>query len=296
MRGKLYIDKFFIISPVRSSSAPGCLDYTQQSSQVENQPSAAAKKKARYGLKGLTPKGKRAIISSCALLEKFYRFRNLGFYTLTCPYSSEEQIKTFNLLLPEIQRRFFQELARLYSRRGVNFYYVCVAEFQQRGALHLHFLAPARHKNNFILRAEVIRALWRRIVSSLLKCDADFRCSLDCHLLRKSAIRYLSKYLSKDKDLIQKYQEWHPPKQWWSVSAKLKQAYLMSISRLDPEIGSCIFKEPEKFSSFYVPIEKEGLGCVAIIGFLKDEYFSRWYEAPLPAILDFLSESSIIHV
>nr|WP_192964613.1 hypothetical protein [Synechococcus sp.] len=243
-----------------------------------------------YGSNGLTPYSRRAIKSISALYGKRWG-RDLGFYTLTCPFPDRERFEQFNALMPEIQRRFFQEMGRIYARRGHAFRYLAVLEFQERGALHLHFLAPARGRKrkqgggygakDWIISAEEIRILWSRIICSLFGISYQrFPASIDAQQCRKDPGSYMSKYLSKGSGGGATIS---PPARWWSTDKQSLKAFKISIKRLPPEISAQIWQHPENFCSWFVWVEVRGdrddepKRIVALAGKLSQESFNFLY-------------------
>jgi hypothetical protein len=241
-----------------------------------------------YGSNGLTPYARRAISSIIALFWRKWP-RNLGFYTLTCPVPQVEQ---FNENLPEIQRRFFQELKRIYARRGQAFRYVSVLEFQKRGALHIHFIAPARRQIvrgrakslDWIISAEELRILWSRIICKCLRIKYQrFPASIDSQLCAENPSKYLCKYLSKEKSSFETGGATiAPPPRWWSADKISLHAFKASIKNLPPDQAYPIWRNPEIFCRYHKWIEidsseGEEQRIIALFGILKEDFFKSFY-------------------
>ena len=199
----------------------------------------------RYGLRGITRNGCNKVLEGSKLLERRYPGK-LGFYTLTCPYLDSSLIYEFNRNIGEIQRRYFQDLRRLYDKKCCNFNYVSVIELQSKRyessgewALHIHYLAPCfvRQSREWVLNADELRYLWMRSCAAVVGIEADTSASVDAQLVKKSASGYLAKYLSKGSgnvDFIADIAPSQVPGQWWSMSAKVRKgisALTMQISQ-----------------------------------------------------------------
>jgi hypothetical protein len=206
----------------------------------------------RYGLRGITQKGKSRVYEGAKVLESRYG-RRLGFYTLTCPYSDGSLIYEFNRNIGEIVRRWFQTLRRFYEGVKCTFSYVAVLEvqperYENRGewVLHIHYIAPCYYPgtNKFILSSDGIRYLWMRELGSLLGIEADTSAALDSQVIQKSASGYLAKYLSKGGGEIEQVAEIAPsqcPKQWWSISANVRRVLQRCTTQIPESIAAWYF-------------------------------------------------------
>jgi hypothetical protein len=241
-----------------------------------------------YGSNGLTPYARRAISSIIALFWRKWP-GNLGFYTLTCPVPQVEQ---FNENLPEIQRRFFQELKRIYARRGQAFRYVSVIEYQKRGALHIHFIAPARRQIvrgrarslDWIVSAEELRVIWSRVICKVLRIKYQrFPASIDAQLCIDNPSKYLCKYLSKEKSRVEDGGgATAAPPRWWSTDKISLRCFRASIKHLDADQAYPIWRNPEIFCRYHKWIEMDSpegdeQRIIALFGILKEEFFKSLY-------------------
>lgn len=216
-------------------------------SSVSNHQGASEKR--RYGLRGITLNGMRRVRTGAYLLQKRYGCR-LGFYTLTCPYTLATEIYSYNKVLPEIARRFFQECKFLYEELGCVWSNVFVYEYQesryeQTGVpvLHIHYIAPCYYPNSkeFILSATEIRYLWQVVCSQVMGVEADTSASVDAQVVRKSAAGYLAKYLSKGGSVCEYLSETCPsqmPSQWWGMTRNVRNAIRKTTTVLSEEISS----------------------------------------------------------
>lgn len=191
--------------------------------------------RGRYGLKGISGNGRKLVREGAALLERRYG-RRLGFYTLTCPYTDEQSVYSYNQNIAYIQRSFFQELKRAYERLGETFTYVSVLEIQgerysETGipVLHIHYIAPCYRRSSWawILKADEIRLLWSRVLRNSIGWEVPVGASVDAAVIRQSATGYISKYMSKGSEETEWLAQTCPeqlPSQWWSMTQNLRKA------------------------------------------------------------------------
>lgn len=208
--------------------------------------------RARYGLKGITPLGRKRVREGAFLIEKRYG-RGVGFYTLTCPYDDPLLISSYNEQIGNIMRSYFQELRRAYDRVGAKFAYVAVLEIQpQRYAirgepvLHIHYIAPCflPGSREWVVEAETIRNIWGRVLRSVVGSTPPMGASVDTSLVHSSAVGYLSKYMSKGSEECQFLAQNCPnqlPSQWWSCSANVRLAIARGTFRLDDSVCQYLF-------------------------------------------------------
>jgi hypothetical protein len=202
----------------------------------------------RHGLKGISASGREAVKESAYVLERRYG-RRLGFYTLTCPYTDEESIYSYNKDIRYILRLYFQELKREYKRMGVPFSYVSVLEIQPERytrdgipVLHIHYLAPCYVPGtwSWVVAADAIRNLWGRVLEGVLGKRADMGASVDASVVRSSAVGYIAKYMSKGGSELDVLAQTCPdqlPSQWWSTSRNVRNAVKNITVRLPDAIA-----------------------------------------------------------
>lgn len=205
----------------------------------------------KNGLKGITPKGRSTVREAAYLLSRRYG-RRLGFYTLTCPYTDYESIFSFNQNIAYIQRSYFQEVKRIFDRRGINFSYVSVIEIQtERFAssgvpvLHIHYIAPCYMPGTWewCVTANTLRAVWSRVCQNACGTWASGRASVDATVVRSSAVGYISKYMSKGGDDYAFLADCAPcqfPSQWWSISQKCRLAIRQTTVELPSAISEYV--------------------------------------------------------
>ncbi len=205
----------------------------------------------RYGLKGITGYGRRCVRNIGYLMQEEFGKRRLSMATLTIPSLPPVQMQCIAENWAKIQKKFFQECKRRYERLKLPWRYVAVTEIQpkrwverQEVGLHLHFLFPSFRvykRGMFSLPHEWARKTWKRIIENTLNHispsgDEPAVIPLpiyDCEPVRKDAVGYLAKYMSKGCDLIETVAEVagdeYLPKQWWSADSVSKKKLKSSI-------------------------------------------------------------------
>lgn len=232
----------------------------------ENNCVISEKQKPRtYGMKGITVKGKRLVSNASKILEYKYKRQNIGFCTLTLPNLTTKQLKILNQKWADVVERYFKELSRYTERKTKRpLEYVAVFEIQEKrfkktgkSYPHIHYVYPCRlrKKGDWIVSANKKREIWGRILTNFfilhgckLKKSEDFKASVDCQIVKKSVGGYLCKYLTKGGKLLEEIQKTNAlPKQWWTASKAMKEAYRDSIVRLDFEQVAEIWDKPEQY-------------------------------------------------
>jgi len=194
----------------------------------------------RYGLKGITCYGRKIVRNAGYMLgvlaaNRYNRKLCMG--TVTVPSYSPNSMENICKNWGKVQKRFFQELKRQYGRYGYAFDYVSVTEIQpkrlaSRGevGLHLHFLFTSIRlgRGKWVLPHSWVRATWGRILADYLVCgDIEQLPNYKADVVTSSASGYLSKYMSKGGDdiktVLEEHGEQYLPKQWWSISSRLRK-------------------------------------------------------------------------
>jgi len=209
----------------------------------------------RYGLKGISARGRTSVREGAYLLERRHG-RRLGFYTLTCPYTDEISIYSYNQNINYIQRTYFQELKREYERQGCSWSYVSVLEIQATRfhdtgipVLHIHYIAPCYKQGGYewIVESDTLRSIWKRCLYNVLGGCVAIGASVDSSVVRTSAVGYISKYMSKGSSETSFLAEVCPeqlPSQWWSMSQNVRKAIKAATIRLPQEICESILYNP----------------------------------------------------
>lgn len=210
---------------------------------VSSQSSQRSKPVKRYGLNGITNKGKKVTRNCAILLQQKYGKKRIGFVTCTLPGYDSDVLQLLNRNWGDIVRKFFQQVRRDLKKQKAPLEYVGVTEIQEKRwlrnsglALHLHFayVAKPASKKGFYLSSNRFREIWERIINKVLQrnnllhgCNQkSFSSSIDCVIVKKSVAGYLGKYISKGcevvESVIEKGLQDSLPSQWWTASMQLK--------------------------------------------------------------------------
>ena len=222
----------------------------------------------KYGSKGITAYGRKLVSNSALLLQQQYTKNRLGFGTATLPPLTKSGLTNCLKKWGDITRQFFQEIKRVLGRSGVEFLYVSCTEIQsirfKRTGMpypHLHwvYVAKASRNSPWHISSSLIRTIWRRILINKLGAESfingvtqkDFNATIDTQGVKKSASRYLSKYLSKGTETTEAMQEAgfeYFPSQWWSASMQTKKMYRESLVRIHAKLAQDLFMYIEKYA------------------------------------------------
>jgi hypothetical protein len=190
----------------------------------------------RYGLKGITSKGRRIIRNACYLLEKEVDKRFLTFATVTLPELPYEQMVAVHASWHKVVDAYRREIRRELVNCGLSGEMIGVSEIQPKRwektgmpVLHCHFVWHGRKRGeNWAIATAKHDEIWRRAVTTVIaNMDADFSSAANLQPVRKSAENYLSKYMSKGgaaiAEVVSSGLSDLLPRQWWSCSRSLSR-------------------------------------------------------------------------
>jgi len=189
----------------------------------ETTPAGKEKKpRSPRGSSGLTSHAKRLLVGAVNLLETKYGKQNLVFHTGTLP-SDSPAVKEMALRnSKQILKYWRKVLSRLLDRVGLpKDDIVIVLELQKRGAIHLHSVFVNRYQcGRYTLSLEQLDGAWRQALTAVIPAlkTADFSAACNCERIKKSAGRYLAKYLSKGTKVQLDFSV-----TWYSIGDALKQ-------------------------------------------------------------------------
>ena len=218
-------------------------------------------KTKRYGQNGISPNGKRKVKSAATLLERKYGSENLTFGTITLP--SEEggvdKVELYHLgkNWGEFKRRVLQEIKRELERQNAPTELIAVTEIQEKRyerlgevAPHIHFVCCGRPQNikdksDYYLQADRLRQIVKGVLEAMLeKGDGEINVNNTVNLqkVKKSAANYLSKYMSKGGQILEKLKEDGLenciPNQWWSSVGGMKEWVAKNIRKISPDTAN----------------------------------------------------------
>jgi len=192
----------------------------------------------KYGLKGLTGKGRKMIRSGAYLLEKKLGKDDVVMITLTVPTLSRSERMAVARQWGHLTNRLVQYLSRELVKQGRAAAIVGCVEVQtgrlkkySEGYLHLHLVCPA-HSNEgrtWAVDAKELRSWWKAALERVTKTTLTHLPRVETAIVEKSVEAYLAKYLSKgsDEDLdefVEDLGEDCVPGQWWFCSAPMRDA------------------------------------------------------------------------
>lgn len=208
----------------------------------------------RRGLKGITALGQQMLRSACYLLERDYGSRDLCFATLTVPTLSQSARARLAQAWPELVRQFLQFVSRRLSAAGRPTKVVGCTEIQSarlqsrsEGYLHLHAVWPS-HSNAasqlWAVEWSDLRDWWGRALVRFSGEDLPYHPRVEVAPVRKSAERYMGKYLSKGNgECLEQYisdlGECSVPPTWWFMTASMR-AQVKSETAHGPNTGTLL--------------------------------------------------------
>lgn len=173
-----------------------------------------APKPSRKRLEKMTTSMARNIRQACYLLEYDYSKDNLSFLTLTLPALSEADLTLCCQQWDEMIDRILRYLRRRSELHGMQLEYVYCTEIQTKRAItrgeyvpHLHIVFRGKNgrRSPWIVTPKQIRKAWASAISSVIGHSGFTKSALEnLQRVKRSAARYLSKYLSKSKNCLPK--------------------------------------------------------------------------------------------
>jgi len=186
------------------------------------------------------------------LLEKEYGKEHLSFLTLTVPSLKGGQWNQLVNGWSECVRVFLNWLKRRLTACGLPGFVVSVTELQEQRvtqdgvpALHLHMLFVGRkRKKSWAIKPVEFRKAWLRalggVIEKLEECENKDSCE-NVERVKKSAEKYLGKYMSKGLKAIQQHAEklsqYGFPSTWWNATHDMRQWVKRSIKQLPSEVA-----------------------------------------------------------
>lgn len=208
--------------------------------------------KSRKKLLSMTSNMARNLRNAIYLLEEKYGKEQLSFLTLTLPNLSTEGLASCCANWDVMVNSFTKWLRSRVEYKCIELEYGYCTEIQQnrlknRGeyAPHLHivFRGKAYNKQPWAVSWLDCRNAWIDIISKYVDEQFDTRALENIQRVKKSASRYLSKYLSKGKQSIPEQTDKTAPiqqlhTQWGGMSRKLSQSVKRRIVRMSSASGS----------------------------------------------------------
>lgn len=197
-----------------------------------------ASQPAQRGLNGITSLGQQMLRSACYLLERDYGKADLCFATLTVPSLPKGARFLLAQNWSELVRQLLQWVSRKLMTGGRPTKVCGCTEIQSgrlersgEGYLHLHLVFPS-HSNAsgrvWAVEWEEIRDWWERALVRFSCCELPHHPRVETAPVRKSAERYMGKYLSKGSGecldgFIADLGEISVPPAWWFMTADMRR-------------------------------------------------------------------------
>lgn len=191
-------------------------------------------KRAVFGLKGISGKGKRRVRNACFLMTREAGRHRLTFSTVTLPPMALGNLERAHRNWHKLIDFYRREVSRVLKRNGLTGEIVGVSEIQEKRyeksgipVLHAHFVFIGAGRNGgWVLSPRRHDRIWRRALATVLGLPR-IDCSAACQLksVKESAEGYLGKYMSKGAKvcavvIADGFGDWLP-RQWWNCSREL---------------------------------------------------------------------------
>lgn len=252
-------------------------------------PHRITKARARQGLTGVTPFGKRMLRSGAAVLAKMIPRRLMTFATVTTPAISEDENVTVNANFSELVRQLLQHISRDLVRSGIAPKITYAVEIQEKRyydtgivALHLHLVFQGRKsfKHDYAITPARIDRIWQRLLENCLGRPVDTSAANKLETPRTSLEKEIGKYISKGGTvltaIIKAGLEHLLPSSWWGMETSLRKQVMAAIVILSGEAASYCWDNindlPIKYRAICLGAEY-GNKLVAKVGWITDKNF-----------------------
>lgn len=203
-------------------------------------------RKSRKTLRGMTKRMARNIRNAVYLLERKHGKDNLSFLTLTLPNLSSESLNKCVVGWDKLVKHFFDWLRITLKRCNIEFEYVYCTEIQSKRlqsrkeyAPHLHVVFRGRNgrKCSWAVTPKKCRKAWKRAILSLVDEQFDDSALENLQRIKRSAARYLSKYISKGANVLPDTTDesyvTSLRTQWGGMARTVSRLLRAAITRLD---------------------------------------------------------------
>jgi len=207
----------------------------------------------KYGKLGITGYGRKMVRSAATLIQKMPGKR-ITFATVTLPTLPVQLREELALCWPEFVRQALQTLSRWLRKAGLPALVCSVSEIQPKrlqdfgeGYLHLHLVWPNHwaKSGNWAIDVDRFRAWCSEFLQARgIWCDGAW-VRVNVQQVRKSAAGYLSKYMSKGPEEIEKFAAdcgWRcVPGQWWNLT-KPARDLVKKYTRAGEDVGDLLVR------------------------------------------------------
>ncbi len=188
----------------------------------------------RYGLKGITTKGRRTVRNACYVLQRDFGEKFLTFSTVTLPDLSAEDMEVLHEGWHHIVELYRLKMGRALRDKGLPGQICGVTEIQEKrwkrsGApvLHCHFVFVGRKRGQgWAISTAEHDLLWSQAISTVLGREiTNVHAAAQLKRVDGCPDTYLGKYVSKGAASVEIVKQaglahWLP-RQWWNCSRKL---------------------------------------------------------------------------
>lgn len=207
------------------------------------------KRPNRKKLVGMTKRMSRRIRNGVYLLEQGrYGKDVLSFLTLTLPNLSSESLEICCQNWDKMVKRFFDWLRITLKRKHIELQHVYCTEIQSKRlqsrneyAPHLHVVFRGRNgkKQPWAVTPKQCRKAWKRCISAFIAERFDSSALENLQRIKRSAARYLSKYISKGCNILPSDTDSTVSQalrtQWGGMARSVSQAIERCTTRLDSD-------------------------------------------------------------
>jgi hypothetical protein len=186
--------------------------------------------------KAQTTYSKRMVRNCVAQLERLHGKQNLAFTTYTLPELPAEDMAIIREQFPTVCHQLKQMIERDLQRAGLKPEVVYVIEIQEEryqktgeAVPHIHAVFQSRKSryHPYAISKERNTQLWNRAVSNVLDREIEIPSGARIEKVKKSAERYMAKYMSKGGAIAQKLADEgrvnELPKAWWGATLTLRR-------------------------------------------------------------------------
>lgn len=192
--------------------------------------------RGKRGFKGMTSRGRQLVANAATVLQEQYGKGKLSFWTLTVPDEclTHSLISDWSRIVELVRKKLLYHLGKAELPK----LFVGVTEVQQKRwessaralPLHLHILfVTAKRDYQPLIGKKLLAKIWRDALRTVGGRETEAQYASRAEFIKKSAARYLSKYMSKGGMAL----DWVPrnqvPSSWYFMSAGLRLAVKKSI-------------------------------------------------------------------
>lgn len=193
-------------SPLRMQKLTGGSSLGLSDARIFTETPKASRKRCLTMSKSMA----RNIRQACYLLEESYGKNHLSFLTLTLPSLPSEAMTVIHNNWGKLIDQFLKWLRYALEAKGIPLEYTYCTEIQLKrqekyheSIYHVHLLFRGRKKkSNWAVTPSQIRKAWCRCIQNYYGGDFQQSALENVQRVKKSAERYLSKYLSKGRNHI----------------------------------------------------------------------------------------------